>query len=121
MTRKKILPVFVLLAVLAFAGMCFAQNSPSPVARSVISPEGIELAPGESVQLSVTGYTKDGEVVPAEEVEKLDLQWEYEQVDPIVTVDENGYLTAVRQGVANAWVTWDGGKMNSRPITITVK
>lgn len=120
MTRKKILPAFVLLAVLSFAGMYLAQNNPSPVARLVISPEGIELAPGESVQLSVTGYTKDGEAVSAEEVEKLDLRWEYEQADPIVTVDESGYLTAIRQGAANAWVTWDDGKKGARPITVTV-
>lgn len=120
MTRKKTLLAFVLLALLAFALTYAVQTRPSPVAQLVISPEGIELAPGESVQLTAAGYTKEGAPVAAEVMEKLDIQWGYQTVDPVIVVDENGYLTAVRPGSANTWATWDNGKKSTRPITVTV-
>ncbi len=90
----------------------------SSVARIEIFPDSLSIVPGVSVQLTVEGYTEDGEQATEEQ---MVLCWEYRSDDNSFTVDENGYLTAISEGDGNVMVKSEDGNLNSRPITVFVK
>lgn len=93
----------------------------SSVARIELFPDSLSIVPGVSVQLTVKGYTEDGEQATEEQMENLVLCWEYRSDDNSFTVDEDGNLTAISEGIGNVMVKSEDGKLNSRAITVFVK
>lgn len=88
-----------------------------PVERLEIVQQSVELEVGETVQLTLEGYTKKGNAVTAEHLEKLDIEWKAGNDN--ISVDQNGLLTGVCDGVANVSVRYD--KAYTRPITVYVR
>ena len=93
----------------------------SSVERIEIFPDSLSIVPGVSVQLTVEGYNEDGEQATEEQMENLVLCWEYRSDDNSFTVDEDGNLTAISEGIGNVMVKSKDGKLNSRAITVFVK
>ena len=93
----------------------------SSVSQIKLFPDSMSIVPGVSVQLTVEGYTEDGELVTEEEIDKLNLCWEYIVDDHSFTVDEHGYLTALSAGEGVVWVRSEDGELNSHAIDVFVK
>jgi len=72
------------------------------------------------LQLTVSGYTKDGRPVPEEKMASVNLIWEFQTKNQAFSVDEAGLLTAHRDGIGNVWVKKQGWRFNFRPITVIV-
>ena len=108
-----------LLAVIVFAA-AFSLFQSTRIVRLDISPTSLELAPGESIQLTVTGYTKDGEAVSQKRMERIDLTWGFRSYTHAFSVDETGLLTAHSPGIGNAWCNGKPGRINSSAITVYV-
>lgn len=121
MKRKKIFISCAVLVILALAGIGFLRTYVYPVERLEISPRSITMAPGESIQLTLKGYDKNGTPVSEEKMAKLSPQWECHM--EVLAVNENGLLTAISDGVGNvwAWVETPDGKLGARAITVEVK
>ena len=86
-----------------------------------IFPTSISVVPGVGLGLSVRGYTEDGRPVEQKQIDELELVWEYRSEDNAFTVDENGYLKAIKEGIGNVWVRTTDGRLDARPITVQVK
>ena len=116
--KKRVL----LLAAIFLLGCVFGiiKSTSDPIVSLVVSPENLHLAPGESVLLTVQGYTESGAEASEKQMERLDLIWYERSKNGAFTVDENGQLTAVCEGIGNVSVGTKRG-MNSRPITVYVE
>lgn len=108
-----------LLAVMVFAA-AFSLFQSTRIVRLEISPTSLELAPGESIQLTAAGYTKDNNAVSEERMKRIDLTWGFRSYTHAFSVDENGLLTAHSPGIGNAWCNGKPGRINSRAITVSV-
>ena len=86
-----------------------------------IFPTSVSLVPGMRMGLGVRGYTEDGKLVEQQKIDELDLVWEYHSENNAFTVDENGYLNAMKVGPGNVWVGTADGKLDARAITVQVK
>ena len=85
-----------------------------------VSPARVELAVGESVQLTAIGYLKDGSLADPEVVEKVDYYWEARMAEGIFTLDKaTGTVTAIAPGEATVDVHKKGGNIGS-PYFCTV-
>lgn len=93
----------------------------SSVTRIEIFPDSLSIVPGVCVQLTVVGYTEDGEQATEEQMENLVLCWEYGADDNSFTVDEDGSLTAIAEGAGNVMVKSEDGELTSRAIMVFVK
>jgi len=113
---KKVVIILIFIFFLSLAGC----GKPT-VTEVKIVPDSISIAPGECLQLSVEGYTKNGRQAGEDQMKKLNLCWEYRTNDNAFTVDEDGCLTGLSAGGGNVWVKSEDGKLNSRAITVSVK
>lgn len=113
---KRIVGFFLLLGCILSLVGC----GTSSVARIEICPDSLSIVPGTRVQLTVVGYTETGKQATKEQMENLIFCWEYRCDNNSFTVDDDGYLTAVSQGVGNVFVKSKDGKLNSRAITVFV-
>ena len=93
----------------------------SSVTRIEIFPDSLSIVPGVCVQLTVVGYTEDGEQATEDQMENLVLCWEYRANDNSFTVDEDGYLSAIAEGVGTVMVKSEDGELISRATTVFVK
>lgn len=115
--RNYVFPFFiVVLCVIGFAS--FQSNR---IVRLEIAPTSIELTPGETLQMEVTAYTRDGKVVAQENLGPSKIGWQVRSTDNSFTVDENGLLTAICEGSSgNVGAFTRKGRINSAPVTIRV-
>lgn len=92
-----------------------------PIAHIEIEQHSIHLLVGERMQLTVTGYTADGESVPQERIDKLDLVWEGSNPQSF-EVSGDGLLLGLSNahGSGNVQVKTKNGKLYSFPVTVTV-
>ena len=112
----------IVVIILIFAFLLSLSGCVKPAVTEIkIVPDSTSIAPGESLQLTVEGYTEDGGQATEEQIEKLALCWEYRTDDNSFTVDEDGCLTGLSEGSGNVWVESEDGKLNSRAITVLVK
>lgn len=111
--------IFIILTILLT--MTLSACGTSSVAKIEIFPDSLSIVPGVGVQLTVEGYTEDGEEATEEQMENLVLCWEYKSDDNSFTVDEDGYLTAISEGVGNVMVKTEDGELSSRAIMVFVK
>lgn len=114
---KKIIGILLIFTCLLSLAGC----GNSSVAELEIVPLSGSITPGERLQLTVEGYTKDRIRATEEQMKKLALCWEYRTKDKAFTVDEDGCLTGLSAGSGNVWVKSEDGKLNSRAITVLVK
>ena len=112
-----------IVALLLLLGCVFSLVGcrPSSVSRIEIFPDSLSIEPGVSVRLTVKGYTEDGKQATEGQMERIALYWEYRSDGNSFTVDEDGNLTAISEGVGNVMVKSKDGKLNSRAITVFVK
>lgn len=87
-----------------------------------VFPAQVELAVGESVQLTAIGYLKDGSLADPRIVEKADYYWEDWMADGIFVLDKaTGTVKAIAPGEATVSVRKKGGHVGSPYFcTITV-
>ena len=116
--KKRIL----ILAAIFLFGCVFGiiKSTSAPVTRLVLTPESLHLTPGEGIQLTVTGYTESGAEATEKQMDRLRIIWYTKSESGAFAVDENGYLTAICEGIGNVSVGTKRG-MNSRPITVYVE
>ena len=112
----------IVVIILIFAFLLSLSGCVKPAVTEIkIVPDSTSIAPGESLQLTVEGYTEDGRQAAEDKMKELVLCWEYRADDNSFTVDEGGCLTALSAGSGNVWVKSEDGKLNSRAITVLVK
>ena len=113
---KKLIAVFLVLGCILTLAGCGTDA----VTRLSIVESSLYLAPGESMQLTYVGYTKDDALATNEQMADITVLWGYSGNGAFV-VDENGYLTAISKGTGNVWITDENGERNSRPVTVHVQ
>lgn len=97
-----------------FSGNVWEDNDDILVESITISPEELTLKVGESFQLSVDIFPKDAT--------DQSLKWETEYVnDDIATVDEQGIVTALREGHTYIWCLAQDGSYEMSSCRVNVE
>ena len=114
---RSVLPVILL--VLCIVGFSMLQSN--RITKLELGPASITLQPGETLQLEVTAYTRDGNPVAKEDLNSSAIGWRVTSLDKSFSVDENGLLTAICEGQqGNVQIFMKRGNLYSKLITVQV-
>ena len=119
--NRRILPLGLAVILALTALFCWLQFRPPQVTRLEITPSTVHLTPSGALQLTVTGYLKNGETATQEQLDALSLVWDYEAENGAFMVNDNGYLVAAALGTGNVIVRSEDGMVTARPITVFVE
>lgn len=128
--RKEQLPVrnikkiIVLGCVAACAAimLCSCGNKKALASISLASP--ITLQPGENKEVEITGILRDGTTVTGDELDtilKRKGMYYESSADSVVSIDQNGMLTANRPGTAEISITSQNKRLTAEMVVNVVE
>lgn len=128
--RKEQLPVrnikkiIVLGCVAACAAIMLCSCGNKKALASISLPSPITLQPGESKEVEITGVLRDGTTLTGDELDtilKRKGMYYESSADSVVSIDQNGMLTANRSGTAEITITSQNKRLTAGAVVNVVE